>query len=400
MQSADIAVVGAGPAGLTAALCLAHAGRRILLIAPPEPDRKPDRRTTALLGGSVHLLENLGVWTSLAARAAPLEGIRLVDDRNSLFPAPELTFRAAEIGAASFGANVENQDLVAALLAAVASAPAVTRREASVAAVEAGPTGLRLLLDTGETVDARLAIAADGRNSLIRKAAGIDVRTWSYPQAALAVSFSHSREHGHVSTELHRRNGPFTVVPLAGRRSSLVWVESPSRAQALAALPASALARVIEDELQGLLGAVTDLGHRGVFPLSGLTAASMGARRTALVGEAAHVMPPIGAQGLNLGFRDAAAIAELVAEAASDGSDPGSDVLLARYHRARMSDVLVRQASIDALNRSLLSDLLPVQALRGAGFHLLARVAPLRDFVMRAGLGPTALPPLMRQHVA
>lgn len=190
------------------------------------------------------------------------------------------------------------------------------------------------------------------------------------------------------------------MVPLAGRRSSLVWVESQADAQRLAALSDAEFAGELETELQGLLGSISELGRRGVFPLSGLTTRKMGARRTALVGEAAHVMPPIGAQGLNLGFRDAAALAELVEEAASTGSDPGADALLARYDRARKSDVLTRQLSIDVLNRSLLSDLVPLQALRGAGFHLLAHVPALRDVVMRAGMGPATLPRLMRQHPA
>lgn len=393
---ADIIVVGAGPAGLVAALCLATR-HRIALIGPPEATRQVDRRTTALLGASVDLLENIGVWEFLAGRATPLDGIRIVDDRKGLLRAPELTFRAREIGITSFGANVENQDLVAALLDMVRRTTAVTRIDGAVAGVDLASDRATIRLEDGRTFDARLVIAADGRNSLIRKDCGIGTKTWAYPQSALAVSFSHSRAHDSVSTELHRRNGPLTVVPLAGRASSLVWVERPEEAVRLAGLPDAQLAQILEAELQGLLGSITKLGHRGVFPLSGLTAEAMGRRRVALLGEAAHVMPPIGAQGLNLGFRDAAALAEIVDAAAQAGTDIGSDDVLRRYERARMSDIRTRQMSVDALNHSLLSDFLPVQALRGAGLHLLAHLKPLREAVMRAGMGPATVPRLMQR---
>jgi 2-octaprenyl-6-methoxyphenol hydroxylase len=395
-ETMDIVVTGAGPAGLVAALCLA--GRhRVALIGPPEAGRPADRRTTALLGASVDLLENIGVWEALATRATPLDGIRIVDDRKGLLRAPELTFRAAELGLANFGANVENQDLVRALLDKVARTSAITRIDGTVTDADLAPDKATIRLEDGRTLEAPLIVAADGRNSLIRKESEIRTKAWSYPQSALAVSFSHSRPHGGVSTELHRRSGPLTVVPLAGHGSSLVWVERPEEAGRLAELPDAQLAHILETELQGLLGSITRLGHRGVFPLSGLTAETLGSRRVALVGEAAHVMPPIGAQGLNLGFRDAAALAEIVDAAAQAGTDIGSGDVLHRYHRARMADIRTRQMSVDALNHSLLSDFLPVQALRGAGLHLLAHLKPLREAVMRAGMGPATVPRLMQR---
>ncbi|RTL72490.1 MAG: UbiH/UbiF family hydroxylase [Hyphomicrobiales bacterium] len=396
LECVDIIVVGAGPAGLVVALCLAR-HHQVALVGPPEAGRPADRRTTALLGASVDLLENIGVWEHLGARATPLDGIRIVDDRKGLLRAPELTFRAAELGIASFGANVENQDLVRVLLDKVARTPAIRRIEGTVTAADLASDKATIRLEDARGLEAPLIIAADGRNSLIRKASGIGTKTWSYPQSALAVSFSHSREHGGVSTELHRRHGPLTVVPLAGRASSLVWVERPEEATRLAELPDAQLAHILETELQGLLGSITRLGHRGVFPLSGLTADTMGSHRVALVGEAAHVMPPIGAQGLNLGFRDAAALAEIVDAAAQAGTDIGSDDVLQRYDRARMSDIRTRQMSVDALNHSLVSDFLPVQALRGTGLHLLAHLKPLREAVMRAGMGPATVPRLMQR---
>ncbi len=393
-----IVVVGAGPAGLAAALCLAHEGHPVMLLAPPESGRPPDRRTTALLGASVALLKNLKIWQELEGRSAPLDGIRIVDDRRGLLRAPELLFHARELGLQTFGANVENQDLVAALLAAAQAAPGITRRDGLVTQVHFDADAVVLSLSDGTSLSASLAVAADGRNSLIRKAAGIETDTWSYPQSALAVSFSHSRGHGNVSTELHRRNGPLTSVPLRGRASSLVWVEAPEAAERLAALTDDAFCSLLEDELQGLLGKISAPGKRGVFPLSGLTARRMGTRRVVLIGEAGHVMPPIGAQGLNLGLRDAAALADVLRDVASFDGDPGAEALLQRYHAARTADVLARQISVDVLNRSLLSDFLPLQALRGTGLHLLAHLSPLREAVMRAGMGPSNVPQLMRSH--
>jgi 2-octaprenyl-6-methoxyphenol hydroxylase len=399
MQVFDIAVAGAGPAGLAAALSLLASGARVALIAPDEAKRPPDRRTTALLGDSLNLLRNLGVWARAEADATPLEGIRLVDDSGGLFRAPEITFHASELGLTAFGANIANGPLVEALLKTAAEAPALTRVNGSVSGITPGSDAITVHLRDGKSFQARLLVAADGRNSMIRKASGISVESRSYPQSALAVSFKHAKPHRGVSTELHRRHGPLTSVPLQGLASSLVWVEAPDEAARLAALDDDAFCEVLEGHLQGLLGRIHSTGPRGVFPLSVLTAELMGRNRVALVGEAAHVMPPIGAQGLNLGFRDAAALAEIVADQMAKGSDPGSQEALQAYHRARFVDVVTRQVSIDLLNRSLLSDFLPPHALRGAGLHLLANIKPLRELVMRSGMGPHGTPPrLMRSE--
>lgn len=397
MQIFDIAVAGAGPAGLAAALSFLRCGVSVALIAPGEAQRVPDRRTTALLGDSVNLLKNIGVWARAEASATPLSGIRLVDDCGSLFRAPEITFKAAELGLAAFGANIANGPLVEALLATAAEAPALTRLSSSVERIVQDTEHVLIHLADGGACKARLLVAADGRNSLIRNASGITADSRTYPQSALAVSFAHAKAHHCVSTELHRRNGPLTSVPLQGLASSLVWVEAPDEAQRLAALDDAAFCAVLEDALQGLLGRIHSPGPRGVFPLSVLTAQHMGRNRVALVGEAAHVMPPIGAQGLNLGLRDGAVLAEIVADQMAQGRDPGSAETLEAYHRARFLDVMTRQVSIDLLNRSLLSDFLPPHALRGAGLHLLANIKPLREVVMRSGMGPHGTAPrLMR----
>lgn len=394
----NVVVLGAGPAGLAAVLSLAASGVKVTLVAPPEATRVEDQRTTALLGASINLLENLDIWQQLQPLSAPLLGIRIVDDRGGLLRAPELLFHARELGLPSFGANIPNAPLVAALAQRLDASPLIRRLEAAATRVVCQPDGVNLQLSDGTHIRSRLVVAADGRNSLARKASGVVPRTWTYPQTALATSFMHARAHQGVSTELHRTQGPLTTVPLGDGTSSLVWVIGADEAQELKLLDGASFSARLEHELQGLLGKIVAHGPRAAFPLSGLSAQSMGSARVALVGEAGHVVPPIGAQGLNLGFRDAATLAEVVGEAVASGTDPGRPDVLADYSDRRRRDVLTRQVSVDMLNRSLLSDFLPLQAMRGIGLHLLANVRPLRELAMRSGMGPgsAALPRLMQ----
>ena len=394
VRQTEIAVVGCGPAGLMAALALASTGLPVTLIGRTGPS---DNRTTALLGGSVAALDTLGVWDGCRAQAAALATMRIVDDTGRLWRAPEARFEAAEIGLEAFGYNIENKHLIAAMLARAGQSPTLTRIAQDVVAVtpEADRVTLRLADDTA--VSSRLVVAADGRRSLCRAAAGIVMDERRYPQSALTVSFAHSRPHHDISTEFHTASGPFTLVPLPGLRSSLVWVLAPHEAQRLRALDDAELALAIEQRAHAILGKITLDGSRGLFPLSAATARQFATSRIALVGEAGHVIPPIGAQGLNLGLRDAAAIAEIAAGAARRGEDPGGGGALARYHEARRRDVTSRTLAVDLLNRSLLSDVLPLQGARGLGLYLIDRVGPLRRAVMREGVSPHAAQPrLMR----
>jgi 2-octaprenyl-6-methoxyphenol hydroxylase len=314
--------------------------------------------------------------------------VRIIDDRGGLVRAPEVLFAASEIGAEVLGANIPNAALGAGLFARMERMPAIRWVATSaVAAVETGASHARLLLAEGASIHARLVVAADGRNSVARAAAGIEIETWDYPQAAVATSFCHSRSHGGITTEFHRRAGPLTTVPLPGSASSLVWVEEPTEAARIAGLPEEDFRLLLERRLQGLLGTVESCGPRAVFPLRALNATTMAQRRIALVGEAAHVIAPIGAQGLNLGLRDVAALTDCVADARARGADIGDPQTLAAYARARAADVLSRTVLVDLLNRSLLTDLLPVQAARGFGLHLLSRAGPLRRLAIRGGAG-------------
>lgn len=392
-RDADVVVVGGGPAGLICAIALQTAGVDTLLIAPPA---EPDHRTTALLAGSVTALQTLGAWDACRPHAAPLRAIRIVDDTARLLRAPEVLFSAAEIGLEAFGYNIENRHLLAALAARVAGL-GVQRISAAALAVNIDERAVTIAHAAG-TVRARLAIGADGARSLCRAAVGIGSKRRSYPQTALTLNLAHARPHDDTSTEFHTEHGPFTLVPLSGRRSSLVCVLRPEDAHALAAQSDAALSQDIERRAHSLLGAVQVEPGRGFFPLGVETADTIAGDRIALIGEAAHVVPPIGAQGLNLGLRDAATIAGIVAEARRDNRDPGEPSVLARYAAERRVDVTSRTLAVDLLNRSLLTDFLPAQAFRGLSLYLVNRIAPLRRALMREGVAPTAMqqPRLMR----
>jgi 2-octaprenyl-6-methoxyphenol hydroxylase len=392
--SQGCAVIGGGPAGLIAALALAHFKVPATVVA-----RRPatiDNRTTALLAGSVAALEALGVWEACRPHAAPLRVMRIADDTRRLWRAPEVRFEAEEIGLPAFGWNIENSRLVAALWDRVATTPGLDHVDAPAQSIEIDGSGVTVIPADGAPLKVALAIGADGRHSLCRRAAGIAMTERTTPQTALTYIMSHSRPHHDISTEFHTEHGPFTVVPLPGNRSSIVCVVAPREAERLAQLGGAALDAEIERRCHSILGKVeVEPGH-GAFPLMVATAERAAADRVALIGEAAHVFPPIGAQGLNLGLRDAVIIAEIAGEVAP-GGDLGAEAVTAEYERRRRADIGGRILAVDILNRSLLSDLLPVQGLRGLGLYALDRVGILRRALMREGVAPSvATPALMR----
>lgn len=403
-HTAEVAVIGAGPAGLATALALGRLGMAVTIVAPPFDAARAagDGRTTALIGPSVELLKNLDVWGPCAAEAAPLTAVRIADDRGAIVRAPEVVFQSRELGLESFGANVPNPVLLTALNAAAEANPHLTRIATSgVTGIAPDTARVRLTLAEGCSVTATLAVAADGRSSIAPAAAGIVVRSWHYPQAAIVTSFGHTRAHGGTVNELHRRAGPLTTVPLPGLCSSIVWAEEPREARRIASLADEEFAALLEERLQGVLGAIHSPGPRLLYPLSGSSTERMAARRIALVGEAAHVIPPIGAQGLNLGLKDAAALADCSAKARALGQDVGGAEALAAYQRARGADVAARSVAIDLLNRSVLADFLPLDLLRGAAVHALANSSALRRLLMQGGLGVAGeLPRLMRPKAA
>ncbi|ULK98036.1 UbiH/UbiF family hydroxylase [Bradyrhizobium sp. I71] len=383
----DTAVIGGGPAGLAAAIALAQAGARTALVARRVP--YADNRTTALLGASVDLLEGLDVWPRCKDKAAALEVMRLVDDTGRLFRAPEVRFSCHEIGLDAFGYNIDNRSLMLALEGRAGELPNLVRfdDEAESVVIEADDVAVRTA--SGQFLSARLVVGADGRHSLCREAAGIEVTRRELNQTALTFNVSHARPHRNVSTEFHTPHGPCVFVPLPGDRSSVVWVSAPAEAERLRSLSDEELSGAIEKQSHSILGRMTVEPGRNLFPLAIERPRSFGRDRIALVGEAAHVVPPIGAQGLNLGLRDAADIARLANDAIASGQDPGAEEILKRYDRARRPDILSRTFAIDIANRSLLNDFLPLQPVRAVGMHLLGAIGPLRRFAMREGLTPT-----------
>mgnify|MGYP001557701105 CR=1 FL=1 len=384
-------VVGGGPAGLTAAITLADAGIDTVLVG--KKPARPDNRTTALFAGSITALEALGVWPVCAREAAPLRSLRIVDDTGRLWRAPEVKFDASEIDLDAFGYNIENVRLVAAMEQRAAALPSLRVIEDEVRGVTPGAAEVTVTLASGATLHATLVVAADGRGSLCRQAAGITIDSRTYPQAALTVCVKHTRPHHDTSTEFHTPAGPVTLVPLSGLRSSVVWVLDPAQADVIRDMDDEALGAEIERASHSILGKITVEPGRGLFPLSVSTARRFGAKRIALVGEAAHVIPPIGAQGLNLGLRDATSIGKIAIATRRSGGDVGGEDVLAAYEKMRRADVTSRSVAIDMLNRTLLTDFLPVQGLRGLGLYMLEHIGPLRRAVMREDLRPSAAKP-------
>ncbi|MGB8817128.1 MAG: UbiH/UbiF family hydroxylase [Rhizobiaceae bacterium] len=383
VQSADIIIAGNGPAGMAAAIALAKAGFDVAIAAPAQT--RVDQRTTALMMPSIRFLDSLGVFEELTPAAAPLRAMRIVDGTSRLVRSRPVTFRASEISEDAFGYNMPNMALTAALDSALGKEARVRRFDQAVAAWDSQEAGITAVLADGNRIHARLAIGADGRNSLAREHAGIQTRSWTYPQTAFVTTFAHRLPHEGMSTEFHTETGPCTQVPLPGNRSSLVWVVLPERAAELAAMPDAQLSAAIENRLQSFLGAVTAGPERQTYPLSGQYPLRFGQNRVALVGEAAHVFPPIGAQGLNLGFRD---VQDLVKAASSNPVDPGAPSVLDTYDRARRPDIIARTGAVDALNRTLLTSFLPAQMLRAAGLAALDAAPPLRGLFMREGMRP------------
>lgn len=405
----DCVVVGGGPVGLTAAAALAKLGFNTALTSTGplvsqhsddhcgDAPREADTRTAALFPPSINLLQNLGVWSDLASACEPLLAIRLVDSTGGLLRSPEVTFRAEEIGLPNFGYNIPQAALARALARAVRAAGVSVIADGRVTAVRPGQ-GLALAELQGErALEASVIIGADGRKSLTREAASITVGTWSYRQAAIACSFQHTRPHRGISTEVYGPAGPCTTVPLPGLASSLVWMERPDEVERLISLNESEFLAALGERLGGMLGRLSGLGPRRTFPMSSLVASSMGRNRIALAGEAGHALPPIGAQGLNLGLSDVAVLADVLADARSRNKDIGSAGVLSAYDRARSGDVRRRIEAVDLLNTSVESGLVPLHLARGLGLHVLAASAPLRKSLMMQGLYPPApIPRLMR----
>jgi 2-octaprenyl-6-methoxyphenol hydroxylase len=365
-----------------AALALRRMGLRVALVGWRDAQRTG--RTVALLDGSVRLLQSLGVFPQLLPHAAALRKIRIIDATGALFRAPLVEFEAAEIGLPAFGWNIENADLVEQL----SNASNGERIDDQVAGLDFESTRVRVTCATGRILSARLVIGADGRHSRARAAAGIGWREWQYPQLGLTAVLQHRLPHDDTSTEFHTREGPFTLVPLpttTAPRSSLVWLLHPGKARRLTGFTPERLAQAIERQAQSMLGKMVLDSATALAPMRGICVERLTASRLALVGEAAHVFPPIGAQGLNLGLRDVAHLVDCIEES---GGDPGSVDVLRAYERRRHRDIASRTLAVDLLNRTLLTDSVAIDAVRGAALIALSSIGPLRRSLMRHGVMP------------
>jgi 2-octaprenyl-6-methoxyphenol hydroxylase len=344
-----------------------------------------DPRTVALMHPAMQLLRYLEIWQpEFEAKTAPLRKLRIVDDTGSIVVAPTLEFDSRDLDLDAFGWNIPLQVLLPTLRQRALDL-GVTFFDAAATGAATSGQHVTVNLSNGNKLSADVAIAADGANSVLRTSAGISVDAWGYEQTAIATSFAHSVGHGDVSTEYHKAAGPFTTVPLPGGRSSLVWMERPARAEALMAMTDGELATEIQIETHGELGLVSAIGQRKAFPMKGMTARQFARERVILIGEAAHVVPPIGAQGLNMSLRDAALAADLILAS----SDAGSAGVISEYNAKRRAEVLPRQQVIDLMNRSLLQGFLPMEAARAAGLAALHSMPLLKRFAMSHGLSPS-----------
>lgn len=390
----DVVIAGAGPAGLMAGLLVARTGLEVAIIDPilakhPTQGGRQDARTIALMQGAVRLLDHLDVWPLLEETSASLWRMRLIDQTQRFFRAPTVTFDAHELGDLPFARNVPLSLLTQTLQQAGENMKNLTMIGKPVKHVKTGPKVATLEIDGyAKSITTPCIVAADGRNSLCRDAADIKTTQWAYPQKAIACSFSHSLPHGDISTEFHRPSGPLTLVPLKGNKSSLVWSEKPENADEIFKLDDESFCKKLEELTGSALGDISNPTPRGIFPIHGLTAREFAKNRVLLVGEAGHVLPPIGAQGLNLGMRDAALVAELIEDAHVAGDDIGSDDIMATYDRRRRRDIFPRTVIVDMLNRSLLHNFTPLQGARGLGLFMLNQFGALRRQVMQRGIQP------------
>ncbi len=393
-KSADILISGGGVAGLTAAAAFGSAGFDVVIVDPAPPitdgdNSQADLRTTAFLQPARAFLDRAGLWARLAPAASALHTMRIIDTGRAGQPDVVRDFNADDIGEAPFGWNLSNWVLRREMVARLAELPNVDFRAGSgFARMLTRTQEARVTLTDGSRITTRLVIGADGRNSAVRDAAEIDVKTTRYGQKALTFAVTHDAPHNNVSTEVHRSGGPFTLVPLPDHDgkpcSSVVWMDNGAAVKRLAALPDDAFIAEANARSGLHYGALQLVSRRMVWPIISQIAQRLTAERTALVAEAAHVIPPIGAQGLNMSLADLACLLDL-AETRPEGL--GDSAMLAAYQNARHGDIRLRVAGVDALNRASIAGNPLVRDLRSLGIRAIHDAVPIRRKAMELGLG-------------
>jgi len=387
-KPADVVIIGGGIAGLTLGCALGSAGATVALVEPLPAEQLTsagfDGRTTAVAAGSQAVLAAIGAWPRMAANAQPILDIRVSDGHSPLY----LHYDHRDLGGEPLGYIVENRTIRDALLAHLTNLPTVTlvtgRRVIRLDRDDALATAT---LDDNTVITARIAVATDGRNSPTRQAAGIETTAWRYKQIGIVCTVHHEIDHCGVAQEHFLPAGPFAILPMTGRRSSIVWTERADLAPALLALGDQEFLAELTLRFGDYLGKLEIVGPRFSYPLGFMYAQQYIASRLALAGDAAHAIHPIAGQGLNIGWRDVAALAEVVIDALRLGLDPGSMATLERYERWRRVDNAMMLAATDALNRLFSNDIAPVRLARGAGLAAVNGTPPLKRLFMRHAMG-------------
>jgi len=407
VRHVDVLIVGGGMVGLPLALALAQGGLKTLVVDAKQPAKvlEPefDGRVSALAYASVRMLTALGVWERLEPHAQPIREILVTDGRAGKSASPfSLHFDAGEVGADALGHIAENRHIRAALHGAVGSCPNLElAAPAIVESIAMNAGGAVARLGDGEEISAAVVIAADGRDSALRAQMEMQIIGWSYPQTGIVATVEHDKPHNGVAYEHFLPSGPFAILPMPGNRSSLVWTEAKAKAPALLALGEQEFNQELAARFGGHLGKTWSAGPRWSYPLSFHLAREFVRPRFALAGDCAHGIHPIAGQGLNLGLKDGAALAEVLLDAARLGRDIGALDTLKRYERWRRFDSFALAASTDALNRLFSNDIAPLRHLRDLGLGIVDSIGPARRFFMRhAGGDVGKLPRLMKGEAA
>jgi len=397
VEETDVLIVGGGLAGSALASALGGTGVRAVAVEREDParlaDQSLDGRVTAIAFATKRMFEAMGVWRDMAPRAAPIEEIRIVDGRSPLF----LHYDRREIGDDPLGWMVENGALRRALLAGVRRGRGIRHSAPDrVMRLERRSAGVEAELASGGILRARLAVAADGRDSETRAAAGIRCTAWSYGQTAIVLVAEHEAPQDFVAVEHFRPAGPFAILPMKGHRSAVVWTERDEDVPGLLALPDDEFDEVLRERFGDFRGRVRCVSSRIAYPLRFSHAESYVAERLALVADAAHGLHPVAGQGINVGFRDVAVLAEKLVAAKRAGEDLGGRKLLAAYERARRFDVFTMAVATDGIVRLFSNDIPPVRIVRDLGLGLVERIPALKRVFMRHAMGTLgALPKLL-----
>lgn len=388
---ADIIISGGGIAGLALGILLGRAGLDVHLIdtAAPKAKTAPSARTVALMENSLNIIRATGIWDEIKNSATPLEIMRIVDDSAAHAARTEIDFHAEDIGMAQFGFNIPNDILRLALYEAAKKTKNLTLQiPDALETYETNGASVSATLKSGASITARLIIGADGRNSLVRKISGIDASEHDYNQSAITCLIAHSRTHNNTATEFHRPGGPLALVPMPGNTSSVVWIEPTDRADQIMRLKKSEFTNALQEQTQDILGGITLQSNPECWPLKTLKAKRLSSTRAVVTAEAAHVISPITAQGLNLSLRDIAALAETLVDAARTGLDIGSNHILNTYEKRRRMDINTRVFGVDGMNKIVSTNAGALKGLRRAGLKTLDSIEPLRKIAMRIGLAP------------